>query len=73
MAADPEELRDAAERDGFTLPPIEARHCSAVARLPHHHTDPFDRLQVAQALVEPMRLLTHDAQLAHYSDTVIVV
>nr|WP_028311558.1 PilT-like protein [Derxia gummosa] len=35
--------------------------------------DPFDRLIVAQALVEPMRLLTHDATVARYSDTVILV
>ena len=73
MVADPEALREAAERDEFSLLPIEARHCSAVARLPHHHSDPFARLLVAQALVEPMRLLTHDAQLARYSDTVAVV
>ena len=73
VLADPEALREAAERDGFSLLPIEARHCSAVARLPHHHSDPFDRLLVAQALVEPMRLLTHDSQLARYSDTVAVV
>ena len=73
VIADPEELRDAAERDGFSLLAIEARHCSEVARLPRHHNDPFDRLLVAQALVEPMRLLTHDAQLGRYSDTVAVV
>ena len=73
VVADPEALREAAERDGFSLLPIDARHCSAVARLPHHHSDPFDRLLVAQALVEPMRLLTHDSQLARYSDTVAVV
>lgn len=73
VIADPEELRDAAERDGFSLLPIEARHCTAVARLPQHHSDPFDRMLVAQALVEPLRLITHDAQLARYSDTVIVV
>lgn len=73
VVADPEALREAAERDGFSLLPIEARHCSAVARLPRHHSDPFDRLLVAQALVEPMQLLTHDAQLARYSDTVAVV
>lgn len=73
VVADPEALRDAAERDGFSLLAIEARHCSAVTRLPLHHSDPFDRMLVAQALVEPMRLLTHDAQLARYSDTVTVV
>ena len=37
------------------------------------HRDPFDRLLVAQALVEPMRLLTTDAMLAGYGDLVAVV
>ncbi len=73
VIADPEALREAAERDGFSLLPIEARHCSAVARLPYHHSDPFDRLLGARARGEPMRLLTHAAQLARYSDTVAVV
>jgi PIN domain nuclease of toxin-antitoxin system len=35
--------------------------------------DAIDRLLVAQALTEPMRLVTHDAQVARYSDTVIVI
>ncbi|WP_018606089.1 hypothetical protein [Uliginosibacterium gangwonense] len=38
-----------------------------------HHNDPFDRLLVAQYLVEPMRLLTHDANVGRYSDTIILV
>ncbi len=38
-----------------------------------HHQDPFDRILVAQALVEPMRLMTHDALVALYSDTIIQV
>ena len=41
--------------------------------LPPHHGDPFDRMLVAQALCEPLRLLTHDATLAVYSDLVILV
>ena len=73
VVTDPSALREAAEGDGFSLLPIEARHCSAVARLPRHHSDQFDRPLVAQALVEPMRLLTHDSQLARHSDTVAVV
>ena len=44
-----------------------------VAQLPAHHNDPFDRLLVAQALTEPLRLITHDAQVASYSDTVILI
>ena len=44
-----------------------------VAELPALHNDPFDRLLVAQALAEPLRLITHDAQVARYSDTIVFV
>lgn len=37
------------------------------------HRDPFDRLLIAQALVEPMRLLTDDAILDGYGEIVTVV
>jgi len=45
----------------------------ATGRLPLLHRDPFDRLLVAQAISETMRLLTSDAQLAAYSELVTVV
>ena len=45
----------------------------AVEDLAPFHKDPFDRILVAQALVEPMRLMTHDPQMAAYSDTIIRV
>ena len=58
---------------GLTPLPIEAAHAVALDTLPMHHRDPFDRLLVAQAMTEPMILLTHDAGLAAYGDFVIVV
>ena len=58
---------------GYRLLGIEPEHAVAVEGLPKHHTDPFDRLLVAQALVEPMRLITHDAKVALYSDTIIYI
>ena len=48
-------------------------HAVATGRLPLLHRDPFDRLLVAQAISEPMRLLTSDAQLAAYSELVTVI
>ena len=57
---------------GYELLAVSPDHGAAVEHLPPHHGDPFDRLLVAQALGEPLRLVTHDAQLAAYSDTVIV-
>ncbi|MBU2823743.1 type II toxin-antitoxin system VapC family toxin [Acidithiobacillus ferrooxidans] len=56
---------------GYRFLPIEPEHAAAVEDLPAHHADPFDRILVAQALVEPMRLITHDAMVACYSDTII--
>jgi PIN domain nuclease of toxin-antitoxin system len=37
------------------------------------HNDPFDRLLVAQAMTEPLHLLTADARLAAYSALVITI
>jgi len=56
---------------GYRFLGIEPEHAVAVEGLASHHQDPFDRLLVAQALVEPMRLITHDAVVARYSDTIM--
>jgi PIN domain nuclease of toxin-antitoxin system len=58
---------------GYRFLAIDAEHAVAVEELPTHHQDPFDRILVAQALVEPMRLMTHDPLVAQYSDTIIKV
>jgi PIN domain nuclease of toxin-antitoxin system len=58
---------------GYLLLGITAEHAAEVERLASIHADPFDRLLVAQALCEPMRLMTHDATVARYGDTIISV
>ena len=58
---------------GFTMLPILPRHATRVETLPPIHADPFDRLMVAQALSEPLRLLTHDRRVAAYSDSIMLV
>jgi len=58
---------------GYGILPIEPEHAVAVEQLASHHQDPFDRLLVAQALTEPMRLLTHDERVASYNDAIILV
>lgn len=58
---------------GYDFLPVSAEHAALVETLPAHHADPFDRMLVAQALAEPMRLMTHDALVAKYSDTTILV
>ena len=60
-------------QSGYRLLAVEPEHAAAVETLPAHHADPFDRILVAQALTEPMRLLTHDAMVARYLDTIIEV
>lgn len=50
---------------------IEPEHAAAIESLPMHHQDHFDRILVAQAQTEPMRLLTHDPLLARYGDCVV--
>jgi PIN domain nuclease of toxin-antitoxin system len=73
MKADPQELIDSIEASGFQELPVWSRHAVVVANLPLHHTDPFDRLLIAQAITEPLHLVTTDAQLTQYSELVIKV
>jgi PIN domain nuclease of toxin-antitoxin system len=61
------------QESGFRVLAVQSEHVLGVESLPSIHSDPFDRLLVAQALAEPMRLLTSDALVARYSDTVIAV
>ena len=61
------------DASGFQTLPVTAEHAARVAGLPSHHRDPFDRLLVAQAMHETMRLLTSDATLARYSELVIAI
>src|SRR5580658_8209203 len=66
MNADPHELFDQIEANGFQELPVWSKHALIVADLPMHHTDPFDRLLIAQAISEPLHLLTVDPQLKQY-------
>jgi PIN domain nuclease of toxin-antitoxin system len=66
-------LRENVIANGFHELPVTGAHAAAIDRLPLVHGDPFDRLIVAQALVEPMILLTTDARLAAYPGTIEVV
>ncbi len=50
---------------------VELSHALRVAGLPHHHRDPFDRLLIAQALVEGMSLVSGDGEFTAYPVTVL--
>jgi PIN domain nuclease of toxin-antitoxin system len=67
---DPNEMSRAIEESGFFPLPVSPTHAAAVAQLPDHHHDPFDRLLIAQAITEPLVLLTADEVLLQYSELV---
>ena len=72
LDADPHGLVAAIDQSGFIELPVRAAHAALVSELPLHHNDPFDRLLVAQARAEPLKLLTADAALAAYGELVVL-
>ncbi len=73
LKVQPSELMNEIHANQFNVVPIEAAHTLAYARLPQHHPDPFDRMLVAQATTESLRLITHDPQLQPYGEMVLLV
>jgi PIN domain nuclease of toxin-antitoxin system len=67
---EPRVLRRALFDNGYVELAVTSEHAVSVDTLPPIHKDPFDRLLVAQALVEGITLLTADAQLARYKGPV---
>ena len=68
----PDEFSAVLDRQPFTELPITIDHANAVAGLPLIHRDPFDRLLVAQAMVEELTIVSRDSVIADYGVTVIV-
>lgn len=66
-------LRQDAARNGYVELPVLGVHTEQLAHLPPIHKDPFDRLLVAQAISEPMRLLSSDRVLAEYGAHVEII
>ena len=60
------QLMGALREMDFIELPITAAHAARVTQLPFIHRDPFDRLLIAQSIVEPLTLLTNDAILDRY-------
>jgi PIN domain nuclease of toxin-antitoxin system len=67
----PEDLVAQLERAGVALLPITARHADAVASLPSHHRDPFDRLLIAQSKIERLPVVTADGPIGRYDIEVV--
>jgi PIN domain nuclease of toxin-antitoxin system len=67
----PETLGEEILVRGFQELPLRYAHGEALARLPRHHDDPFDRMLVAQALVERLDILSCDEKLRAYPVRII--
>ena len=63
---DPRLLRRTLLNDDYTELAVTGEHAVAVANLPPLHKDPFDRMIVAQSIVEGITLLTADPLMAQY-------
>ena len=46
--------------------PVEMQHCAELINLPFHHRDPFDRMLIAQAMIEDLQILSRDRRLSAY-------
>ena len=64
-------VQEAASDSGFLELPVTFGHAERVAGLPPHHRDPFDRMLVAQAVVEELGLVTRDPVFARYGIALI--
>jgi len=62
---------DLVERSGFEELPIAFHHAERLRALPPHHTDPFDRMLIAQAQTEKLVLVTHDRGAEPYDVPVL--
>lgn len=62
-------IEEAIRLYGLTILPITVAHAEAVASLPYHHKDPFDRLLIAQSIVEDVGVVSSDEAFDAYSVT----
>jgi PIN domain nuclease of toxin-antitoxin system len=72
LRADLRAIHEHIEHGEFSYLPVEPAHVLKMSELPGHHTDPFDRMLVAQAMSEKLSLLTCDAPLQRYGETVLL-
>lgn len=67
----PESFEAGVVASRFDKLPIDFSHADAVATLPRHHDDPFDRMLIVQAMAERLTLVTHDRRFAPYGIDVV--
>lgn len=62
----PDDLETVLQEERIQHLPITIRHALAVAELPAIHGDPFDRIQIAQARLQSLTIVTRDATIPRY-------
>ncbi len=60
------DIFDIIEKSGFELLPVTTNHILVNAQLEFHHSDPFDRIIIAQGIVEKMTILSKDSLFKNY-------
>ena len=65
--------REYVDNLGVQVLPIGIAHLAIVENLPRHHADPFDRLLIAQSMVEGLTVMTSDSKFNAYSITLAPV
>ncbi len=73
LALPSSDLADDIAAQGFSWLNVTPQHAATVLRLPNHHRDPFDRILLAQASCEDMRIATYDNVFGLYSPEVFFV
>ena len=71
LDADLDALMAVADRQGVARLGVGEGHVRALAGLPLHHRDPFDRMLVAQARAEGLPLVSADAQMTAYDVQIV--
>ena len=66
-----DQFDDVVQRMGFEMLPILPSHAIVAGSLPRHHADPFDRMLIAQAMVENLILVTSDSMMTRYGARIL--
>lgn len=66
-----DQFDDVLQRMGFATLPILPAHAIQAGSLPRHHADPFDRMLIAQAMVENLVLVTSDSVMRRYDARIL--
>ena len=68
----PDDFEEVLDGQAFSKLPVTVDHAHTIAGLPAIHRDPFDRMLVAQAVVEGMTIVTRDRRIAEYGVDVLL-